>query len=106
MRQLRTIVGDLHNGDLALVDTVHYEGRPWLVAGGWLTANDDENARPVRIIRPLSATFQAGGQWKGRWADYILPVPVSPAIVDGLERPSANQFEIVEAPDLTAAIAS
>jgi hypothetical protein len=98
---LKTCVKDRGNGNLNHVDTVEFQGRPWLVAGGWLPADDKGFFRPVRLIRPIDAEFQAGG-WDGKkWCDYILRQPIGADVLDGADPVPASQFEIIRSPDLS-----
>jgi hypothetical protein len=104
MRIMKTLVGDPRIGDPQPVDTVEYEGRPWLVAGGFIPSTEEGFLRPARLIRPVGAQFGAGGQSRGRWADYVLPLGISPAIIDGSEPPPPQEFEVVDLPELSLRI--
>ena len=98
---LKTRVQDSENGGLSCRDTVEYECRPWLVAGGWLTAENNGFLRPARLFRPVDAEFQAGG-WDGKqWCDYILRQPLRADVFDGADPVPASQFEIIRSPELS-----
>jgi hypothetical protein len=96
----RTEVRDAETGNYARVVTIVHEGRPWLVAGGWVPTEDRKSWRPAKLIRPLRGAFKAGGNRPGGWADYVLSDPIPSAIIEGVQAPPREFFEVLNSPDI------